>query len=161
MTAPDPTNVTRTCQNQPDLIAAGLVTALEHAWAAIRARHPEVPAAIIILGSGSPTKPNQHMTWGHFAALRWQHGGTRLPEVFVSGEGLRRSPHEVFTTLLHEATHGLADARGIQDTSRQGRWHNKRFAKLATELGMTTTKDAKLGYSRVSRGSWDFGDDPV
>src|SRR5438094_39466 len=27
------------------------------------------------------------------------------------------------------------------------RWHNKRFAKLAAELGMTTTKDPKLGYS--------------
>src|SRR2546423_918232 len=115
MTITEPTDVTRTCQPRPDLIAAGLVTALEHAWAAIRTRHPEVPAAIIVLGSGSPTKPNQPMRWGHFAALRWQHGGTRLPEVFVSGEGLRRSPQEVFTTLLHEATHGLADTRNIQD----------------------------------------------
>src|SRR5262249_55222846 len=44
------------------------------------------------------------------------------------------------------AAHGLAEARDIQDTSRQGRWHNKRFAKLAVELGMSTTKDPKLGY---------------
>jgi hypothetical protein len=143
----DPAGLTPTCQNPPAFTAAGLVAALERAWAAIRARHPEVPAAIIVLGSGSPTKASQGMKWGHFASLRWQHGGTRLPEVLVSGEGLRRTPAEIFTTLLHEATHGLADARNIQDTSRQGRWHNKKFATLAAELGMTTTKDDKLGYS--------------
>ncbi len=65
----------------------------------------------------------------------------------VSGEGLHRPAAEVFTTLLHEAAHGLADARGVKDTSRQGRWHNKQFATLAGELGMTTTKDNKFGFS--------------
>jgi hypothetical protein len=30
-----------------------MVAALEAAWAAIRARHPEVPAAVIVLGAGS------------------------------------------------------------------------------------------------------------
>jgi hypothetical protein len=29
----------------------------------------------------------------------------------------------VLGTLLHEAAHGLAQARSIQDTSRQGRYH--------------------------------------
>ncbi|WP_238487764.1 tyrosine-type recombinase/integrase [Actinoplanes flavus] len=69
------------------------------------------------------------MKWGHFASLRWQHGDRQLPEVLVSGEGLKRSPAEILVTLLHEAAHGLADVRGIQDTSRQGRWHNKKFGK--------------------------------
>ena len=45
----------------------------------------------------------------------------------ISGEGLRRSPAEVLGTLLHEAAHALAHARGIKDTSRQGRYHNKHF----------------------------------
>jgi hypothetical protein len=53
----------------------------------------------------------------------------------------------VFTTLLHEAAHALADVRDIQDTSRQGRWHNKHFATLAGELGLKATKDPKLGWS--------------
>jgi hypothetical protein len=154
-TGTDTTGLTPTCQNPPDstnnpgtdFTVAGLVAALEGAWAAIRTRHPEVPNAIIVVGSGSPAKASQNLKWGHFASLRWQHGGTRLPEVLVSGEGLKRTPAEVFTTLLHEAVHGLADARNIRDTSRQGRWHNKRFAKLAAELGMTTTRDDKLGFS--------------
>jgi hypothetical protein len=141
------TNLTRTCQATPAFTTAGLLTALENAWAAIRARHPEVPDAVLIVGSGSPAKGSQSLKWGHFATLRWQSGDTQLPEVLVSGEGLKRTPGEVFTTLLHEATHGLADARGVQDTSRQGRWHNKRFATLAAELGLTAVKDARLGYS--------------
>ncbi|AEB47415.1 hypothetical protein VAB18032_01655 [Micromonospora maris AB-18-032] len=130
-----------------DISTAALITALESCWTAIRTQHPEVPAVVIVVGSGSPTKPNQGMTWGHFAALRWQAGDQQLPEVLISGEGLSREPEAIFTTLLHEATHALADVRGIQDTSRQGRWHNKKFATLAAELGMSTTKDDKLGYS--------------
>ncbi len=149
MTAPtnisEPRVLTPTCQDEPTI--AGVVDALESAWAAIRTRHPEIPAAVIIIASGSPTKANQPMTWGHFMTGRWQHGDNQHPEVMVSGEGLKRPAPEVFTTLLHEATHGLADARGVKDTSRQGRWHNKRFADLAAELGMTTTKDNKLGFS--------------
>src|SRR5207249_8257073 len=146
MTAP---NLTRTCQDNSanPFTTAGLVAALEHAWAAIRDRHPEVPAAVIIVGSGSPAKASQNLRYGHFQGHAWQSGTDRLPEVMVSGEGLSRTPAEVFTTLLHEATHGLAHTRGVQDTSRQGRWHNKQFAKLAAELGMTTVKDDKLGFS--------------
>jgi hypothetical protein len=148
MTTPEITNLTRTCQDdRSDFTSAGLVAALEQAWAAIRTRHPEVPAAVLVVGSGSPAKASQSMKWGHFAALRWQAGDSQLPEVLVSGEGLAREPDKVFTTLLHEAVHGLADVRGVKDTSRQGRWHNKHFATLAAELGMTTTKHDKLGYS--------------
>jgi hypothetical protein len=153
------TDVTRTCQ--PTFTTAGLLTALETAWAAIRARHPEVPDAVLIVGSGSPAKGSQSMKWGHFASLRWQSGDTQLPEVLVSGEGLSRTPAEVFTTLLHEATHGLAEARGIQDTSRQGRWHNKKFATLAAELGLSARKDDKLGYSPCTltdTTAADYGD---
>src|SRR3982751_173388 len=139
--------VTRTCQQQPAFTTAGLLTALEAAWAAIRERHPEVPAAVVIVGSGSPAKGSQSLKWGHLATLRWQAGEHKLPEVLVSGEGLSRTAADVFTTLLHEATHGLADTRNIQDTSRQGRWHNKKFATLAAELGLTAAKDDKLGYS--------------
>jgi hypothetical protein len=59
----------------------------------------------------------------------------------ISGEGLRRTPAEVLGTLLHEAAHALADARDITDTSRQGRYHNRKFAALAAELGLDTQED--------------------
>lgn len=87
------------------------------------------------------------MKLGHFAAMRWHHGSDQLPEVFVGGEGLARGPVEVLATLLHEAAHALAHVRGIQDTSRQGRWHNARFKALAEEVGIQTSKDPRIGWS--------------
>ena len=36
-------------------------------------------------------------------------------------------------TLLHEAAHGLAQPRKVQDTSRGGRYHNRRYATLAAD----------------------------
>lgn len=45
------------------------------------------------------------------------------------------------------APHRLADARGIEDTSRQGRWHNQRFAKVPTELGLEPHKHDRIGWS--------------
>ena len=65
----------------------------------------------------------------------------------ISGEGLRRTPQEVLGTLLHEAAHALAFERGVKDTSRQGRYHNKQFKTLAEELGLTVTHDDRLGWS--------------
>jgi hypothetical protein len=41
-----------------------------------------------------------------------------------------------FERLLHEAVHGIAAARGIRDTSRAGRYHNRRFLAVAEELGL-------------------------
>ena len=140
-------DLTRTCQPEKEFACAAVVAVLEACWTAIRGWHPDVPRVVIVVGSGSPTRPTQPMKWGHFAALRWQHGTDLLPEVLVSGEGLSRTPAQVLTTLLHEAAHALANARSIKDTSRQGRWHNKHFAVLAKELGLIPSKDPKIGWS--------------
>jgi hypothetical protein len=138
--------LTANCQTN-GFSTAGLLTALEAGWAAIRDRNPQVPEVVIVVGSGSPARASGTMKWGHFASSQWQHRGTRVPEVLVSGEGLARTPAEVFTTLLHEATHGLAFARSIVDTSRQGRYHNKHFATLAAELGLLASKTDKFGWT--------------
>src|SRR3712207_6256117 len=93
---------TPTCQNDSDAITtAGLIAALETCWASIRHRHPQVPAAVLVVASGSPATARQSLKWGHFARLRWQHGPPRPPEVLISGEGLSRTPAEILTTLLH------------------------------------------------------------
>lgn len=138
------------------LLGAPMVEALERAWAAIRARHPQVPAAVVVLASG--TTGGGAARLGHFGALRWQHAGADpgtagagdLSEVMVSGEGLARGPVDVLGTLLHEAAHALADARGVQDTSRQGRWHNRRYAELAGELGLEVAQAPGIGWSATA-----------
>lgn len=56
----------------------------------------------------------------------------------------------VLGTLLHEAAHGVASTRGIKDTSRQGRYHNRRFAQLATELGIVVAPDGARGWSATT-----------
>jgi hypothetical protein len=100
-----------------------LVAALEAAWGAIGTHHPEVPDAVLVMASGSDPR-SRALTLGHFTAGRWHlPDDTRRPEVLVSGEGLRRGAVDVLGTLLHEAAHGLAHARRIKDTSRQGRYH--------------------------------------
>jgi len=150
-------------------ISSPMVAALEGAWAAIRGRHPEVPAVVMVLGAGSIGGAGG-LRLGHFAAMRWTDpdqtttpdtkqdeadGGpaddavptvVRLPEVFIGGEGLARGPADVLATLLHEAAHALAHVRGIKDTSRQGRWHNAKFKALAEELGIEVTKDDRIGW---------------
>ncbi|GAB3822876.1 hypothetical protein [Kribbella italica] len=133
-----------TRKRQDTYTTAQLVAALENAWTAIRTNHKEIPAVVIIVGSGTASKQAKY---GHFAPIRWQHGEQRLAEVLISGEGLKRPVEEVFTTLLHEATHSLAHIREIKDTSRQGRWHNQKFSDLAGELGLDTTRDPRIGWS--------------
>jgi hypothetical protein len=133
----------------PEVAASALVAAMERAWQAIRARHREVPEVIVILGAGSEARRGLFKL-GHFAAARWQVNDQRRAEVLVSGEGLQRGPHDVLATLLHEAAHGLACARGIQDTSRQGRYHNRRYAHLANELGLQVTCDPTTGWSQTT-----------
>ena len=114
-----------------------VVRALEDAWATIRHHHPELPEVFIVVGAGSGTK--QHLRHRHPAAMGWQRDDQRLS---VDGDGLNRGAVVVLGTLLHEATHALAQVRNINDTSRRGR-HNRRFAKLAEELGLE--HDRRLG----------------
>ena len=124
--------------------ASPLLAALEHAWAAIRARHPDVPDAVLVIASGGDAK---RLHLGRFAPDRWQVAGTGRHEVLVGGEGLHRGPVEVLATLLHEAAHSLARTRSIKDTSRQGRYHNRRYAHLAAELGLAVSHDERIGWS--------------
>jgi hypothetical protein len=130
-----------------DGTASLLVAALEHTWQTIRSRHPDVPEAVVVVASGAEGK---RLNLGHFAPHRWQVNGSDRHEVLVGGEGLQRGPVEVLGTLLHEAAHGLAQARSIADTSRQGRYHNHRYATLARELGLEVTNLQPIGWSATT-----------
>jgi hypothetical protein len=106
-----------------------------------------VPEAVLVVASGADGK---RLNLGHFAPHRWQVHGADRHEVLVGGEGLHRGPVDVLGTLLHEAAHGLAQARDIQDTSRQGRYHNRRYATLASELGLEVASVPPIGWSATT-----------
>jgi DnaJ domain len=126
---------------------SGIVRVLEDIWRTIRARHTELPAVVIIIASGTERK---QPVWGHHAPGRWQVANEERTEIMISGEGLRRTPQDVLGTLLHEAAHALAAARGIKDTSRQHRYHNTRYKTLAEELGINLAFDPTIGWSITS-----------
>ncbi|MFD5372106.1 hypothetical protein [Streptomyces sp. NPDC127103] len=128
-----------------------IIVALEGAWAAIRAQHPDVPPVLMITGTGST---GHSVKWGHFGERRWTVEGTdakkaRTHELFAGGELLSLGGRATMKTLLHEAAHALAHVRKIKDTSSDYRYHNKRFVKLAEELGLTgpATPAPVIGWS--------------
>ena len=127
-----------------------LLDALEAAWLAIRERHPDLPAAHIIVAQGSG--PGGGLVLGHLAPDRWQTagGGELVHELLIGGEGLARGALDVFTTVLHEAAHALAIARAIADTSTDGRYHNARYKQLAEELGLHVQRDRHFGWSTTT-----------
>src|SRR5215472_12882687 len=104
-----------------------IITALERAWAAIRQRHPEIPAVVVITGSATAQAgtPRGYQRRGHHWPERWVTGdqdGERAPELFIAGELLDGpgAGRLVVEVMLHEAAHALAAGRGIKDTSAAG-----------------------------------------
>ena len=122
---------------------------------------------VLVTAGGTPRAAH-----GWFAPSAWRYGDRHVHELFLNAD--RRVPHpsvdpaeDVLVTLLHEACHAWAQANDVQDTSRQGRWHNKRFAKIARRIGLVAEPDSRIGhttqYSPVPCGDGVvcFGDSAV
>jgi hypothetical protein len=142
------TGPTDPADNGGPAAASALVAACEHAWHAIQDRHPEVPHAVIILGTG--VERGRLVKLGHWWAGRWIADGEPRGEVLLAGEALHLPATDVFEVLLHEAAHGLNAARHIKDTSRGGRYHNRRFQQTADTLGLTVAKLGPYGWADTS-----------
>lgn len=143
----------------PELLAADLIRALNAAWSAIRARHAELPGAVLIVASAGD---GRRRVWGHWGASRWNVGGAPTGEVMIAGELLAPgggnhpadpAPVRVLGTLLHEAAHALAHARGVKDTSRGGRYHNARFRDVAGEVGLEVEAHPAHGWCLTRPGA--------
>ena len=70
-------------------------------------------------------------------------------EINICAEHLSRPFDQIAETLLHEMVHLYNLQEGVQDTSRGGTYHNKKY-KAATEThGLTVEKDAKYGWAKT------------
>ncbi len=132
----------------PTVAASDLVAACEAAWAAIQARHPQVPDTVVVLGSG--VERGRLVKLGHWWGGQWRVGGEARGEVLLAGEALHLPPEAVFEVLLHEAAHGLNAARGIRDASRGGRYHNANFKAAAAEVGLKPGRMDPYGWARTA-----------
>jgi len=67
-------------------------------------------------------------------------------EINLCAEYLNRDTEFVITTLLHEMCHLYNIQNDIQDTSRGGTYHNKKFKEIAEKSGLLVEKSDKYGY---------------
>ncbi|HSH60404.1 MAG TPA: DUF6166 domain-containing protein [Acidimicrobiales bacterium] len=144
--APDLPSVTTNVVSSP--AASQVVRACEEAWAAIQERHPEVPDAVVVLGTG--VERGRLVKLGHWWGGQWLADGKARGELLLAGEALHLPPEQVFEVLLHEAAHGLNATRGVRDTSRGGRYHNARFQAAAEEVGLTAGQMRPHGWARTT-----------
>jgi hypothetical protein len=70
-------------------------------------------------------------------------------EINLCAEHLARPFEHVAETLLHEMVHLYNLQVGVQDTSRSGTYHNKKYKEAAEQHGLTVEKDAKYGWTRT------------
>jgi hypothetical protein len=135
-------------------IAPGLLAALDEAYAALRAEHPGLPRALVTVEEPHPAVVRRIACWrpgrlvtaaGVFEgriAFGYPPPHRAVPRLLLDGP-----PAGILGTLVHEAAHALADARGIADTSRRGTYHNAAYRDLAEELGLDTAKDERYGWT--------------
>ena len=92
--------------------------------------------------------------YGWFGPKLWIDGQAEPPELNISAEDLNRPAKDVLLTLAHEMVHQRAYELGVKDTSRGGRYHNRRFARLAVEVGLCAPRepDKHLGFSAITWG---------
>lgn len=124
--------------------ASPLVKALEDAWIELQSRYPEIPDVVVVLGTGQVNGKLE--AWGSWTTNEWSVNGKLTGEFMLAGEAASKGAEFVLETLIHEAAHALNAARGIKDTSRQGRYHNQHYADAAIELDLSVEKDATYGW---------------
>ncbi|MEY8317717.1 SprT-like domain-containing protein [Oscillospiraceae bacterium 50-58] len=70
-------------------------------------------------------------------------------EINLCAEHIARPFMDTVGTLLHEMAHLYNCQMGIQDTSRGGFYHNKKFKETAEAHGLIVEKNPKYGYSKT------------
>ena len=71
-------------------------------------------------------------------------------EINLCAEHLARPFTEVCATLLHEMVHLWNLQNEVQDTSRGGTYHNKKFKQVAEEHGLIIEQHPKYGWTLTS-----------
>lgn len=122
-----------------------ILTAVDAIVTEARKQHEDIPEKlVVVMDSG---KRRSSMVHGHFARLSWHDD---YSEIKLGTESLARGAVPTLGTVLHELSHAVAFARGVQDTSNKGRYHNSKFREIANEMGIHVEQDGTIGWSKTS-----------
>lgn len=103
----------------------------------------ELPTAIITIQSSKKS-------YGHFTTYPvWESTENRMHEINISAEHLDRPIENIMSTLMHEMIHLYCSENKIEDTSKNGRYHNKNFRKTAEARGLIILYEKYIGYSKT------------
>jgi hypothetical protein len=82
----------------------------------------------------------------------WQDGTKEggYYEINLCAEYLNRPFEETCGTLLHEMVHLQNLQDNVQDTSRSGFYHNRKFKETAEAHGLTVEKGEKYGWHKTT-----------
>lgn len=104
----------------------------------------ELPEVVITIQS-SP-KTNGHIT----TQKVWNGAEECFYEINISAEHLNRPCEQVMATLVHEMVHLYCMEKGIADTSKNGRYHNKNFKVECEKRDLHIEYAQYIGYSVTS-----------
>lgn len=88
--------------------------------------------------------------YGHVTCSKiWKDvvGENARYELNIGAGTLNRPIENVVATLLHEMVHIYHLMHDIQDCSRGGRYHNKKFKEKAESVGLIIEHDSSIGWS--------------
>ena len=89
--------------------------------------------------------------YGHVTCGKvWKSKDVARYELNIGAGTLDRPIENVVSTLLHEMVHIFHLQNGIQDCSRGGTYHNKKFKEKAESIGLIIDYDKKIGWSITS-----------
>lgn len=86
--------------------------------------------------------------YGHVTVAKiWKRKGESRHELNMGADTLDRPIEETVATMVHEMVHLWNLAEGVQDCSRGGTYHNKRFKEEAERRGLHIEHHEKYGWT--------------
>ena len=93
-----------------------------------------------------PDTNTKNSTYGWACSQIWSNGDIKAHELNITANSLKRPFQEMWITLVHELIHIYGYCKNIQTTSRQGRYHGKKFKELCDKFYLITEKNESIGY---------------
>lgn len=116
---------------------------LEKIFRALNERYFDNELEEPIITIQSTPKAYAHVTIGK----AWQRGDTTRRELNIGAGTLDRSIFEIVASELHECIHIYNMQHGIQDCSRSGQYHNRKFKAAAEARDLKISYDPRIGWS--------------